>query len=150
MFTFNLVIDQATLNSFGQLPREVEQGLQKGVRDAMFFAERKAKERFGTPGNLRVRTGRLRQSIRSDTTLEGDTVVGSIGSNVVYAAIHELGGVVQARASKYLTFRTAEGDWTSATQVKIPARPYLQPAIEENWNRIEDIILSRLINSVKG
>lgn len=45
---------------------------------------------------LGVRTGNLRRSLRaSKTRLVGDSLVSTIGSNIVYAGIHEFGGVIK-------------------------------------------------------
>ena len=46
-------------------------------------------------GRLGVRSGRLRQSVRSvPATISGNTVTSGIGSNVAYAGIHEFGGTI--------------------------------------------------------
>jgi phage gpG-like protein len=49
---------------------------------------------------LGIRSGQLRQSVRwTPSVIEGDTVTGSIGSQVRYAAVHEFGfdGDVQVK-----------------------------------------------------
>lgn len=49
-----------------------------------------------TDSSLSVRTNRLRSSANaSAAVMSGASVVSTIGSNVVYAAIHEFGGVIQ-------------------------------------------------------
>lgn len=49
-----------------------------------------------TDSSLSVRTNRLRSSANaSAAVIMGNGVVSTIGSNVVYAAIHEFGGVIQ-------------------------------------------------------
>lgn len=49
-----------------------------------------------TPTTLSVRTNRLRGSIRATATaVTPGGLVSAIGSNVVYAAIHEFGGVIK-------------------------------------------------------
>ena len=46
-------------------------------------------------GRLGVRSGRLRQSVRTTpATIEGTQVTTALGTNVVYAAIHEFGGTI--------------------------------------------------------
>ena len=73
-----------------------------------------------------VRTGHLRRSITSDwtdkkipstgvkaPTSKYPVISGVIGSNLAYARIHELGGQTGRNHS-----------------VKLPARPYLRPALE--------------------
>jgi phage gpG-like protein len=53
-----------------------------------------------TPEGLRHRTGHLLRSLRSVTTVSGDTVTSSIGSNVRYFGVHEFGfqGTQQVKA----------------------------------------------------
>lgn len=47
------------------------------------------------------------------------------GVNRIYAAIHQFGGVIKARAAKALRFRLASGEFVTTRQVRMPARPYL-------------------------
>ena len=94
---------------------------------------------------LNVRTGRLRSSI-------GAVMVGrhavKVGTNVVYARIHEEGGMIHATKTipgtktgrKWLRFRTADGQWHTVDRVRIPARPYLGPALEKMRPRVVAII----------
>lgn len=57
---------------------------------------------------LGVVTSRLRTSLRwSSAAANGDTVTGGIGSNVIYAAIHEFGGIIN-RTVKAGTARLRE------------------------------------------
>ena len=52
-----------------------------------------------------------------------DTRSVTIGSDRVYAAIQQLGGVIKAKGKKPLVF-TIGGRTLFARQVKIPARPF--------------------------
>jgi phage gpG-like protein len=71
------------------------------------------------PQYLGVVTGRLRSSITASPTIKsGDTYTAKIGTNVVYARIHEYGGQT---GRKHAT--------------TIPARPYMRPAIEDSDNQ---------------
>lgn len=47
-----------------------------------------------------------------------------IGTNLVYAGVHQFGATIRAKTAKGLVFRGARG-WTRTRQVEIPARPYL-------------------------
>lgn len=86
---------------------------------------------------LNVRTNRLRGSWASSEALNvsqrGETIIGTIGSNVVYAAIHEFGGMA-GRGRK----------------VKIPARPYARPSLEEKQNRIIDLVNNEIRKLVES
>lgn len=76
---------------------------------ATFLSERK----------LRVKTGRLRDSVTHKVFITPESVEGTIGTNVVYGRIHEVGGVA-GRGLRSV----------------IPARPYLLPAFLSIKNQI--------------
>jgi len=118
-------------------------GFLKGVREAMFVAEKWSKESFGKPGHLVSRTGNLRRSINTTVKDKGSVIEGTIGTAVKYGPIHELGGVIKPIKGKYLKF-AINGQWKSVRQVKIPARPYLKPSITENIDKIREIIMRNI------
>ncbi len=128
--------------------KDARKGLIKGMRKGMFLAEKAAKDSFNTPRHLKVRSGYLRRMIESDVgDTSGKTLVGSLGSNVIYAAIHEMGGVIRARAGNYLKFIGKDG-WVTVKSVIIPERKYLRPAITENLDEITNIIRQEIIKEV--
>jgi len=49
----------------------------------------------------------------------------SIGTNKLYAAIHQFGGVIKPKKSAWLTFEIPGVGFRRVAQVTIPARPYL-------------------------
>jgi len=71
-------------------------------------------------GQTLLNHGHLRDSITY--VIQGDEVM--IGTNVIYAAIHQFGGVIRPKSAKKLAFRTPDG-LRLVDQVTIPARPYL-------------------------
>ena len=82
------------------------------------------------PQFLGVVTGRLRSSITAgEPEHQGNTYTEKIGTNVVYGAIHEFGGMTGRNHS-----------------VLIPPRPFLRPAIEDTDNRqkILDILTQKI------
>jgi phage virion morphogenesis protein len=64
--------------------------------------------------------GTLRGSMVAEAS---DTGV-AVGSNTIYAAIHQLGGTIKSKTSKGLRFRIG-GNWITKQSVTIPARPFL-------------------------
>ena len=91
---------------------------------------------------LHTRSGRLWRSIHKTVEVKGGNVKAEIGSNLVYARIHELGGVIRPVHAKALYFqvmgqagvrksaaRITGGDWVMVQKVNIPARPYLSTAL---------------------
>lgn len=71
-------------------------------------------------GQTLVDTGRLRDSITH--RVAGDGV--EIGTNVVYAATHQLGADIRAVNAPYLAFKLGDR-FVRVREVKIPARPFL-------------------------
>jgi phage virion morphogenesis protein len=87
------------------------------------------------PGKILTDTSRLQRSISS--AIAGDTIL--VGSNLIYALIHQKGGTIRPKAGKHLKFRLPDGNWVSAKQVKVKARPYLGIS-KEDWAEIEATI----------
>ena len=84
--------------------------------------------------------GRLRQSVGIELKGSGVGTVASIGpQRIKYARIHELGGIIEPKTKKALRFQIG-GEFITVKRVVIPARPYIKPAIEENLERIADLM----------
>jgi phage virion morphogenesis protein len=49
----------------------------------------------------------------------------AVGTNKVYAAIHQFGGSIKAKGAKSLAFRLAGGGFAQVRSVTMPARPFL-------------------------
>lgn len=73
-------------------------------------------------GQTLVDKGRLRDSI----TYEAGAREVELGSNVIYARIHQLGGTITAKTDKGLSFSLAgDGGFVNVQSVTLPPRPYL-------------------------
>jgi phage gpG-like protein len=96
-----------------------------------------------------VRSGNLRKSITR--RIEGDrgNPVGRVGTNLIYARIHELGGTIRPVRAKYLHFRTTDGGWIKTKKVIIPRRPYMAPSLSENLQKIVKIIRESVMEGFK-
>jgi phage gpG-like protein len=91
--------------------------------------ERAIKEKIKEKGL--IDTGRLRASVVTIALTPKTVAVGV--QNLVYAAIHEFGGVIKPKnPDGYLRFKTKDGQWVTTKEVTIPARPYVRPAFHEN------------------
>jgi len=71
-------------------------------------------------GQTLVDGNRLRTSLTYTTDHDGATV----GSNLIYAGVHQHGGIVKAKSGGKLKFKIG-GKWVAVSRVDIPARPYL-------------------------
>lgn len=90
-------------------------------------------------GQTLVDAGRLRDSIVSEAGPSSVTV----GTNVLYARIHQLGGTIRPKTADRLRFRLAGGQFVAVHSVTLPARPYLGIGAEDRTD-IESIALRRI------
>lgn len=61
-----------------------------------------------------------------------------VGSNKIYAAIHQFGGAIKPKSAPYLVFRLG-GRVVHARSVTIPARPYLGISREDELTIMETL-----------
>lgn len=88
-----------------------------------------------------IDTGNLINSVLEDQFGQsGLSAWVTVGPHVVYAAIHEFGGVIRPTNGPYLVFQTDDGNWVATRSVTIPARPYVRPAIDEHGGEIVETI----------
>ena len=73
-------------------------------------------------GQTLLESGRLRDSVHAE--IEPDRVM--VGSDLIYAAVHQLGATIRPVQASALRFELPGGlGFRSAREVTIPARPYL-------------------------
>ncbi|MCL4528667.1 MAG: HK97 gp10 family phage protein [Chloroflexi bacterium] len=118
-----------------------------------------------------IRTRNLSRSIHSEVGASSPTMASvDVGTNVEYAAIHEFGGTITAKKSKYLAIpvgtytgsprdhedlkprKSANGwvlldasgaiQYVLKTSVQIPAQPYLRPAMDEHQDQAVNAMAS--------
>jgi phage virion morphogenesis protein len=97
-------------------------------------------------------TGRLRRSIRSQADNDGVT----IGTNLIYARIHQFGGTIKAKNAPYLAIPRPGGGVFLKKKVKIPKRSYLpllgngDVSLPPQWQKsIIDRLKAHFMRSVK-
>lgn len=117
-----------TAGSKAALLQEV--GLTVAEQTRMRFLDQTAPDGTPWPISYRARaqsgetlrdTGRLMNSITYQ--LSGASSV-DIGTNVIYADVHQYGAVIRPKTSKYLRFKVGDR-WVSKTEVKVPRRAFL-------------------------
>lgn len=75
-------------------------------------------------------TGRSTQRVPRPVVSK-DQVTVYVGSDLEYAAIQEFGGEIRPVRARVLRFQV-NGEWVAAKRVRIPARPYVRPAFDED------------------
>jgi len=124
---------------FKRLPGRVKTSIVISMRETIEYAKKTAKGRFGNPGELKIRSGKLKGSIESEVTQTTNTVTGSLFTDVIYGPTHELGATIFPRKRRYLVFKIGDR-WIRARKVKIPAKPFLRPSVESSIEKMEEFI----------
>lgn len=138
------------------------QDLTPLMDDIGAHVEMSTKERFdtniapdGTPwkpsrraenegGKTLLDSGHFRDSITRDVT--GDSA--TIGTNIIYAAIHQFGGTIKAKNAKKLAFKTPFG-MAFLDEVTIPARPVFGLSAEDT-QVIPEIVTDHYREAIHG
>jgi len=122
-----------------RVPRQVAKGAESAFRAYMGRAEARAKRLVSGPV-LKRRSGKLHRSIRATVFRQGSVLVGRLGSDVIYAAIHEFGGtipahIVRPRRARVLRFvvngKVVYAAFARIPTIRMPERPYLRRALRE-------------------
>jgi len=127
------------------LPSKANDAKNRGLTKAALIVEGEAKRKVyaGRPDHLIGRSGRLRSSITHRVSED----FAEVGTNVVYAKIHEYGGEIVAKNAPFLTFKIDES-WVRVKSVTIPKRPYLEPALEDKQPEVRKAFESEMQKEV--
>ena len=100
------------------------------------LVETRAKTHHLAGATLKARTHHLQRSVKSKVNRLGSIVSGRVGSPLVYAAIHEFGGIIRPKNAKYLVFQI-EGKWIRTKKVTMPKREWLSKSLRDVKSQIE-------------
>lgn len=85
-----------------------------------------------------------RGHLRGGLVQRNDDDSAEVGSNEIYAAIHQFGGTIRARAGGKLAFQIPGGGFARVASVAIPARPFFGTDREDEAELlaiVEDYVL---------
>lgn len=143
---------ERTVLAFEAARHRIAEAVRAAVTRATFDLVGVVKAKKLTGQVLNVRTGRLRRSITGRVAEENGQPVGLVGTNVSYARVHELGfkGAAQVKAHN----RTIKGKTipvrAHSRKLDIPARPFLQPALNENLPKYQGWIAKAIAEGSRG
>lgn len=155
-----LKLSESARQMLRKMPGQVIPALFKGVQQFMLLVEGRVKGHYLSGGALNRVTGRLRNSVTSEAKIDGNKVVGKIGTNVVYGRLWELGykGPMQVMAHAR-TIRQAFGKPIDPVTIRvsahtrnvdIKARPFMRPALDDEMDTGLRIITNRIEEAFKG
>jgi HK97 gp10 family phage protein len=121
-------------------------GIHYGLEKAVALIEREAKKK-APKGN-----GDLRRSITSKIEREGNELVGIVFTPLEYAPYVEYGTGIFAenggRMDVPWNYKDDEGNWHSTSGM--PPQPFMQPALNENREKIKKIMDKEMKKYLRG
>ena len=130
-------------------PKAFDRGMEAGIRAATIDITAHTKNLLSGPV-LNRRTHRLWKSIHPEVFRKRGRVIGIVGTDVKYAAIHEFGGTIRAKKEGNFLMFTVGGDVVRVREVEIPARPFMSRAFEERSDRVTTLVQRHVMKAVKG
>lgn len=88
-------------------------------------------------------------ALRSSITWEAFASGVAVGTNLIYASVHQLGATIEAKASPFLHFAVPGGGYAMVKSVTIPARPFLGISDSDEM-AILSLVESWLLDPVAG
>lgn len=73
----------------------------------------------------------------------------AIGTNLIYAAVHQTGAEIRPTSAKALRFRLPNGAWVTTGKVSIPARPFIGIS-DEGEVAIDEVVIAWLDDVARG
>jgi phage gpG-like protein len=159
MIRVTIVGAEGVIKHLGEVPPRVLGLVRQAVEREAINLLRHVKEQKLTGQMLRTKTGTLRRSVNYALTIEDQGLTAVVGTNLVYAKIHEYGGVtrahvIRARNKKALAFQIGGvGLVRKSVQhpgSKMPERSFLRSSLRENAARIRAAIDAAVARGIKG
>lgn len=124
-----VVTDRAAQRALVRLAEGTDVAVRRALLKIGFLVGRQAAENIegfkaDPPGTRRLSRSFLVPVIEGLAVILGK-------DSPIYAAIHEYGGKIRAKAAPYLVFMTSDGEWHSVREVTITEKRYARDAIEE-------------------
>ncbi len=148
-----------------EMPGRLHSGLDKQMKAATKMLVKEIKERI-SGDILKIRSGKLRDSINQRVDRETNKIIGRVGTNLIYARTHEYGATIKAKNKPYLVFPISEydtakkrftgpgltkaglrsyskkakkgGQWVKVKQVKIPARQPFKKSFDNKFEAMRE------------
>jgi phage gpG-like protein len=157
MIMAQLVGDRAVIAHLEATPHKVMGSVKSEVSRLALALLIKVKNEKLSGRVLKNKTGTLRASINQRVIADSNSVTGSVGTNIVYAAAHEFGfkGPVTVKAHLRMVKvafgkavkNPAQHMWGSFTrQMNLPERSFLRSALHEMSPEIQ----AGLQNAIRG
>jgi len=144
MYSIDIAGVEQVVKNLQAAEAEMKKAKVYKMRDAVNYTKNYIKNNKLSGQVLNKRSGDLKKSITGKINSVGNDVVGRVfprvgGKFPPYGVIHEIGATIKAKRKEYLNF-VIGGNWVKVKQIKIPARPYMQPTTTEIRGKIKEIL----------
>lgn len=144
---------QKILKIINLIPNRMKLALLKGMQETVIAIQSQAKK------NAPIWRGLLRASLVQTVTVEGNKIIGQVGSALPYASVMERGrttgwfpNVDQLKLWSRRKFGTEEAAYVIGRAIKrrgFAPQPYLGPAVETVGPRVQLIFTQRVLDALR-
>nr|MDI3547891.1 hypothetical protein [Halanaerobiales bacterium] len=147
---FNKQLSKLTNFNFSGLHKEIGEYILEATKDR--FKKEESPEGKKWKPSYRSRSGGKtltdNATLKNSLNYKANSKKVDVGTNIIYAAVHQKGATIKAKNAKYLKFKVGKR-WVQKTKVKIPARPFLGVS-DDDRREIKNIIQDRIDEHLSG
>ena len=146
MVSADITGDEQVAIRLQNLPNTVRSSLKKAMKDAMIDLRGYVAANKLSGQLLKVRTGTLHRSITQRIEDDATSVIGIVGTNVAYAAIHEYGGKIKTRLG------TGKGKpkINGKAYITMPEKRFLRGSLVDKTNSIKERLAIAVSEATHG
>jgi phage gpG-like protein len=143
--------DKEVIAKLTSMPAIIANALQQEVATQTYRLQQHVQQNKLSGQVLKRRTGRLRASINTKVEREGNRIIGSVGTNVIYAAVHEFGFHGTVNVSSFT--RTINGVTQNVSahtrQMNMPQRSFLRSSLNDLKDQIQAGLVAAVNRAIK-
>lgn len=127
-FTLNKAVSEKLMKKADKYPDLVQSAMRIAIQRVGFEIRQKARD------YAPVKTGVLRRSLFADFVPGTNNLVVAVGTDLIYARIQDLGGIIKPKNKEFLRFQIGDKVIYTRGPIKIPkyhGRGFLTPAFRE-------------------
>ncbi|GAB6100434.1 hypothetical protein JCM16358_23130 [Halanaerocella petrolearia] len=144
---FNQDLKKLVDFNFTGLHKEIGEYLVEATKDRFKDEESPDGDKWEKSHRAKAEGGKTlsdKGTLKNSITYKATSKKTDVGSNIIYAAVHQQGKEIKVKNADYLHFK-AGGRWAKKKKVEIPARPFLGIS-EEDQVEVKHIIKDRIDN----
>lgn len=154
-FSAVMIGDDRVMQRLNQLSPKTVLEVERSIGVLLVKLQSKVKDEKLSGQILKNKTGTLRRSVNRNIVKTGKSIIGSVGTNIVYGRVHELGGTITVREHLRMMVKAFGRAVKNPRQITVkshqatyPERSFLRSSLREMESEIKGELKDALRRSV--